>query len=488
LVAKVNPVALALFAGALSVLSTQVHAQTGKELSVADIAARSAGAVVTIKTFDAAGHPIGLGSGFRVGSGRLVTNAHVVAGATHVEVFDNAEQLLGTVGFAEAMSSSVDLAILPRLGKRATQLRMAASLPKVGEHVIVIGAPEGLTSTVSDGIVSAIRIDQGRTLLQISAPISPGSSGGPVLNTSGEVVGVSVSILREGQNLNFAVPLPDIVAVLASPPGRLAFPAESRDDTNARNGRTHAANARVELHLGDSMDGTLSDGDETLHDGRKFDQYHMHLAQNESVSVIARSHDFDAYLLIFRALDDTLALVASDDDSGGGVDAKADFTAPVDADYVITVLSASAKVVLGGYTVSARRREAESTARESTDSAAGNDERWISVGSSETIAFSFDRTRISPLGDGIYRMWLRKTWATPFTDSSGDTYNLSYILQEVDCHQSRVRIVDLTQYLDEKVVYSLPTSDPGPWNTMIPESIGEHEVQTFCGHVASRGL
>ena len=130
---------------------------------------------------------------------------------------DTAEQLLGTAGFAEAVSTTVDLAILPRLGTRSTQLRMAATLPRVGERVVVIGAPEGLTNTVSDGLVSAIRTIDGRTLLQISAPISPGSSGGPVLNEKGEVMGVSVSILREGQNLNFAVPLADYWRWLGAP-------------------------------------------------------------------------------------------------------------------------------------------------------------------------------------------------------------------------------------------------------------------------------
>ncbi|MGZ3546281.1 MAG: S1C family serine protease [Gemmatimonadaceae bacterium] len=486
--ATMSPVALALFASALFIIPTSVHGQSNRELSVADIVARSASAVVTIKAFDAAGRSIGLGSGFRVASGRVVTNAHVVAGAARVEVFDNNEQLLGTVGFAEAVSSTVDLAVLPRLGTRTAQLPMAVSLPKVGERVIVIGAPEGLTNTVSDGIVSAIRADQGRTLLQISAPISPGSSGGPVLNTSGEVVGVSVSILREGQNLNFAVPLPDIVAVLASPPGRVAFPAETRDVTNARDERRHTGNTPVAFHLGDSIEGALTDTDETIGDGRRFDQYSIRLARGEHVSVTARSSDFDAYLYVFRVVNDTLAIVTSDDDGGGGVDAEADFTAPAAAEYVVTVISATTKDIFGKYTVSARRDAKGATTRGSSSDASGDTERWIAIGSSETTAFAYDRTRITPVGNGTYRMWLRKTWETPFTDSMGDTYNLVYTWQEVDCRQSRIRAVELTQYLDQKLVYSSPTQNPGPWSTVTPESIGEMEVQTFCRYVVSRGL
>src|SRR6516225_1013196 len=77
---------------------------------------------------------------------------------------------------------------------------------QVGDSVYAVGNPEGLEGTFSQGIVSGIRESGGDRLLQITAPISPGSSGGPVLNEKGEVIGVSVATFRDGQNLNFAVP------------------------------------------------------------------------------------------------------------------------------------------------------------------------------------------------------------------------------------------------------------------------------------------
>jgi hypothetical protein len=76
-----------------------------------------------------------------------------------------------------------------------------------GQQVVVIGNPEGLEQTVSNGLVSAIRELNGRRLFQISAPISSGSSGSPVFNDHGEVIGVVVSSIEAGQNLNFAVPI-----------------------------------------------------------------------------------------------------------------------------------------------------------------------------------------------------------------------------------------------------------------------------------------
>jgi hypothetical protein len=75
----------------------------------------------------------------------------------------------------------------------------------VGNKVIAIGSPEGLTNSISDGILSAVREVDSVHYLQITAPISPGSSGGPVLNVAGQMIGVATFQLEEGQNLNFAV-------------------------------------------------------------------------------------------------------------------------------------------------------------------------------------------------------------------------------------------------------------------------------------------
>lgn len=75
----------------------------------------------------------------------------------------------------------------------------------IGEDVVVMGSPQGFKGTVSKGIISASRGD----LIQITAPISPGSSGGPVLNAYGEVIGIVKALYAEGlsQNINFAIPI-----------------------------------------------------------------------------------------------------------------------------------------------------------------------------------------------------------------------------------------------------------------------------------------
>ena len=96
--------------------------------------------------------------------------------------------------------------------KYVLPLSLSETIPEIGERIIVYGSPLGLENTVSDGIVSSVReiFDYGK-IIQITAPISPGSSGSPVLNMKGEVIGIATFQFIEGQNLNFAIPSERIV-------------------------------------------------------------------------------------------------------------------------------------------------------------------------------------------------------------------------------------------------------------------------------------
>ena len=224
-----------LFASA-GAQGAEASAQRGGAPSVASVVRRASAAVVLIRTFDSRGRVVALGSGFVAADGRVVTNAHVIAGAASAEIVGAGGQPLLTCQFAEALNVRLDVAILPRVGiARASRLDLAAASPAVGEHIVAIGAPEGLTNTVSDGIVSAVRSVEARTLLQITAPISKGSSGGPLLNMSGQIVGIAAAMLSEGQNLNFAVPAAEIRMMLNSPVGRYEFPPSTEQQARAAN-------------------------------------------------------------------------------------------------------------------------------------------------------------------------------------------------------------------------------------------------------------
>jgi len=161
-------------------------------------------AVMLVEIYDEEGHKRGLGSGFAVSSdGSVVTNYHVIRGASRATA-KFGDGTFATVSGVVAYDPDHDVAVIKIQGASPPTLRLGNSDSlRVGDHVVAIGSPLGLQNTFSEGMVSALRSG----LVQMSAPISPGSSGGPVLNSAGEVVGISVATVTAGQNLNFAVPV-----------------------------------------------------------------------------------------------------------------------------------------------------------------------------------------------------------------------------------------------------------------------------------------
>src|SRR4051812_22323667 len=425
-------------------LSASLPAQEIRQASadIPKVVARARATVVLLKALDRSGRVLALGSGFRIAGGRFVTNAHVVAGAARVEIFDDSGALLGIAHYAEMLSSTVDLAILPSVGARTPALALAAAAPAVGEQVIAIGAPEGLTNTVSDGIVSAVRKLETRRLLQITAPISPGSSGGPVLNTRGEVVGVSVSILREGQNLNFAVPAADVIALTASRPGHFEFPAPSDEGEQAsndgeRSGRKSPTIDFPLLPFGQDVNGVIAATDR-LSDGKYVRYYHINGVRGSEVSVRVRSDDFDPFVAVYRVVGDSVVVVAADDDGGGGLSAKAVVTLPANEMYFIGVFATpSSRSKLGDYTVRLELTDGSSKAAGATDS--DDQSRWLDVGHTDDSHIEFDRTSAASSGYQTYMVWERTTYSTPYTDSHGDTSDIVKIQYEISCTDRRLR-------------------------------------------------
>lgn len=184
-----------------------------RKLSARQIAQRTTPSVVLLLTTDEGGNPIALGSGFFVASDRIATNYHVIKDAAQIFLkFAGRKRLykISSPGFPDKKS---DLAILRIDDAKGQPLKLGSlSRLRVGDDIYVMGNPEGLEGTFSRGNVSAIR--NGKGLIQITAPISHGSSGGPVLDEQGEVIGVAAGILSEGQNLNFAIPVSKLAPLL----------------------------------------------------------------------------------------------------------------------------------------------------------------------------------------------------------------------------------------------------------------------------------
>ena len=186
-------------------------------LSPDQIADKVLPSVVLVVAIDSEGEPIGFGSGFVIGDGIVITNVHVIAGGYYVlaklvnddQIYEG-EQLL-------AYNEEWDLAILSFGGLNAPAIRIGDSNSlRIGAPVYAVGNPEGLEGTFSVGNVSAKRQLEGVSYIQITSPVSPGSSGGPVLDQSGKVIAVTTSQFQVGQNLNFAVPVTYLKSLIKS--------------------------------------------------------------------------------------------------------------------------------------------------------------------------------------------------------------------------------------------------------------------------------
>lgn len=153
------------------------------------------------------GIPYSQGSGFFIDKNTLVTNYHCVEGADKIDfkVTDNDEIYKGAI--VVKASDEYDLAIIQTRQDFPFVRIDSLGKEKIGSKIYAIGNPRGLEGTLSDGILSGKRDDDGIEYLQITAPISPGNSGGPVLNEKGDVIGVATFTFRNSQNLNFAMPI-----------------------------------------------------------------------------------------------------------------------------------------------------------------------------------------------------------------------------------------------------------------------------------------
>ncbi len=194
-----------------SVYGKAVRPERAK-LTSQEIYAKCSPAVFCIRTYDASGAAYALGSGFFISAdGIAVTNHHVLENAltaTATTTDGAVHEILGVIYYNEYY----DYAVIKVQGSGFTTLAIGDSdVVTGGETIYTIGNPEGLTNTISSGMISNPRRSDYRGMIQISAPISSGSSGGALINEYGEAIGVTTGSLVSGQNLNFAIPIYDVL-------------------------------------------------------------------------------------------------------------------------------------------------------------------------------------------------------------------------------------------------------------------------------------
>ena len=235
---------LRLARGAVAGFACALAAAPAWPLTPAQVYAKVSKLVVVVEAQDAQGRKRAQGSGVIIGAGEVVTNCHVALRAERITVRSAGVNHDATRRYSDEERDLCQINV-PALRAPAAPAPLAAASP--GDHVFAIGAPQGLELTLSDGLISGLREINGVPLLQTTAPISPGSSGGGLFSDSGQLVGITSFQSRSGQNLNFAVPARSIGELAArharvqSTLASTAFSAEWKGPDGQRPGHAETA-------------------------------------------------------------------------------------------------------------------------------------------------------------------------------------------------------------------------------------------------------
>lgn len=351
---KLKPSTIALLAtvsllgmsSVVTIKSTQpALAQAVQEQITTSLYQKASPAVVTIKTGN--GH----GSGFLVSQdGLIITNAHVVEGGPQIVTvkFNNGQQVSADViGFAKG---GVDLAAL-RIYDRRRLPSLSLARPesvKVGQNIFVIGTPleEDYQNTLSQGIIS--RLDPQKGQIQHSANTNPGNSGGPVLNSQGQVVGVHYqgdlqSLVYDAQGkpigytksgINFAISLDRLQAFLK---------AIERQDLSSVSTLARSQENQPILSLilnGQTIQGELKEGDSQLQDGSYYDTYQFQGRAGQRISLDMSSQQINPVLTLYRVIQSSEGekfekIADNDDRAPGDFNAQIAIELPTDGVYVV---------------------------------------------------------------------------------------------------------------------------------------------------------
>ncbi|MEO0348862.1 MAG: trypsin-like peptidase domain-containing protein [Cyanobacteria bacterium P01_A01_bin.15] len=231
------------------------------------------------------------------------------------------------VGYAD---DSLDLAAVQIEGDGGTfpVVPLASGMAQVGQQAFAIGNPFGLQGTFTVGIVS--RIDPERGLVQTDAAINPGSSGGPLLNRRGELIGVNTSIFTTGENagsigIGFAIATPQVIPFIAAVQNGTASTVASRQ------GQVIQEPSPITID-GSAVADRLDSNSNLLPDNSYFNAYTFEGRAGQQISITMSSDQLDSYLLLYGPNQEDLG---RDDDSGGGRNARLDITLATGGTYLV---------------------------------------------------------------------------------------------------------------------------------------------------------
>lgn len=187
--------------------------------------------VFVIETLDAKGVAIALGSGVSISNDEIVTNRHVIEGGKSWRVRQGGNTWPARIAFVDSGHDLCELRV-SGLNAPAVITRTSSAL-SVGERVYSLGAPEGFELSLSEGLISGLRKFEGVSLIQTTAPISHGSSGGGLFDEEGKLIGITTFAIKDGQNLNFAIPTELVLGLKDHPATELQLTETERNASQA---------------------------------------------------------------------------------------------------------------------------------------------------------------------------------------------------------------------------------------------------------------
>jgi len=221
-----------LLAVIVLLLNVEAEAKTASE--VFDIASKS---IVIVIAYDDKGNLSSFGSGVVLPNGQIATNYHVIATASKIFVLHQGEN---SPAFPKHTDKERDVCTIAAPSFKAEPVILGQTdALKIGAPVYAIGAPEGLELTFSEGIISGLREVDGGRYIQTTTPISNGSSGGGLFDENGRLIGLMSFFHREGQNLNFALPVEWIKNLLGHGAKRLTLHRTSTIQENVPKKKSH---------------------------------------------------------------------------------------------------------------------------------------------------------------------------------------------------------------------------------------------------------
>ncbi|WP_370202263.1 S1C family serine protease [Alloalcanivorax venustensis] len=423
---------------------------------------------LSLVSYGEAGKRVSEGSAFALKGGYVVTAFHNLIGAEKIELINYDESVKTTFEHVHKVDRESDIAVFYAPDSGAEEMQVSSRSFSVGDDVWAIGSPLGLDSSLSKGIVSSIRNFAGISKIQFTAPVSSGSSGGALVDSSGKVIGMTIETMEGGQNLNFAIPL-EAIRETVEAPNRIAIISQLDDEILTEEEMVglnfiNRLSSAEEVFYDSSGEGLLERSD-LLFDG-PWDFYKINAVEGDRMVVRVESKNAKAQVALFfgpSVLSDNLISVNGSRDGGDQVIRE---LIPLAGIYYLAVYAEGDREIPYRYSVNNLTKE----------SRYGSEWKQITRSDEGYFYIHPDTVHVS---SGVYQAWVLNE-RDGFDFIEGEQYNAYVAKFRVDCNGQRFRLVSISYRLDSRSVYNKEAPGLARWASVVPGTVGYSIYSHLC--------